>query len=221
MKIVPAPLEPTLQAFSDQISRLLPYFKRFSLDIQDGKAVPTATLSINEISTYLSLNKEIFQDVIFDFDLMIEQYEPALDQIKELSQRVQIGNIVILKSVLGSSSIPMRDNLSIGLSLNPQDTIEDLTKQYNLNLLPAIQIMTIHAGPQGQSFIEDMLNKIDQLREVGYRSSIYIDGAVNKETLPHILSRENLPDFACVGSFLTRSESELEERVNYLKSIES
>jgi hypothetical protein len=35
------------------------------------------------------------------------------------------------------------------------------------------------------------------------------------------LSRKNLPDFACVGSYLTKSGDELEDRVKYLKSIES
>jgi pentose-5-phosphate-3-epimerase len=81
--------------------------------------------------------------------------------------------------------------------------------------------MTVYAGAQGQSLVNSSLNKVDQLRDIDYRNEIYIDGAVNKQTLPVILTRKNLPDFACVGSYLTKSGDELEDRVKYLKSIES
>jgi pentose-5-phosphate-3-epimerase len=220
MKVLPAPLEPTLEKFSAQFLRLLPYFKRFSIDIQDGAAVQTKTVTIPEIISFFKENSTLPTDVLLDFDLMVTDYEAALDNLVELKQYVSIGNVVILKSVLRNNQIPFRDGISIGLSLNIQDEIKDLAFYGNLADIPCIQIMTINAGPQGQPFIPQELNKIDQLRLLGYRNSIYIDGAVNKDTLPAIILHPNRPDYLCVGSYLTKSGDDLEERVNYLKSIE-
>ena len=221
MKIVPAPLEESLEGVKTQLTRLVPYFDRFSIDILDGTILPAKTVPIRQIVEYLESNASHFQGKTFDFDLMSTQYEDALDQIEKLAQTVTVGNIVILKDALQSSQFPTRNGLVIGLSIDYQDYIEDLAHEYNLDTIPVIQIMTIHAGAQGLSFIPDSLNKIDQLRVAGYRSKIYIDGGVNNDSLPIILSQKNLPDFACVGSFLTKaSDEELKERVEYLHSIE-
>lgn len=221
MKFIPAPLESDIKSFSAQLQRLLPYYKRFSIDIQDGKVEPTISARIDEIVNFLLDKQSMFQDVTFDFDLMIEDYEGAIQEIVRLSKSLRIGNIVILSSALKNDSLPVEKDLVIGLSLNPQDTVVEIDRLYGLNNVPCMQIMTVHAGAQGQDFIADMLNKIDQLRQLDYRNIIYIDGAVNKVDIPTILSRKNLPDFACVGSFLTRSGDELEERVEYLKSVEN
>ncbi len=77
--------------------------------------------------------------------------------------------------------------------------------------------MSIHPGPQGSPFIPQTLNKIDQLRQKNYRKKILLDGAVNQKTLPQILNKKNKPDVLCIGSFLTKAEDKLKERVEYLK----
>ena len=220
MKVIPAPLEPTLDKFSAQMMRLLPYFKRFSIDILDGIAVPTKNITVKDVITFFKGTPDL-PDIVLDFDLMVSDYEAALNDISELKQYVRIGNIVILKSSVGKSPVPTRKDLAIGLSLNAHDEVSDLEYIGDLNILPCIQVMTIEAGGQGRPFIPDELLKIDQLRNANYRNLIYIDGAVNHETLPAISTLKNRPDFLCVGSYLTRSEDKLEERVNYLRSIES
>jgi pentose-5-phosphate-3-epimerase len=221
MKIIPAPEEPTVEGLSRQMTRLLPHFNRFSIDVQDGVAVPTKTAPISEIAEYLNANKILFKDVTFDFVIMIIEFKEALETLAKLSPDITIGNVVILSSALKNMGLPVIKELSIGLSVNIQDDIETIKRQFNLNAVPCIQIMTVYAGAQGQSLVNSSLNKVDQLRDIDYRNEIYIDGAVNNQTLPVILSRKNLPDFACVGSYLTKSQDGLEERVKYLKSVES
>lgn len=219
MKIIPAPEEPTIEGLSFQMNRLLPNFDRFSIDVQDGIAVPTSTASISGIVKYLSENKTLFRNVTFDFDLMVVEYKDALETLAKLRSDITIGNIVILRSVLKNDELPIIDGLSIGLSVNVQDDIETIGRLFNLKAIPSMQIMTVYAGAQGQPIVTQSLNKIDQLRDMYYRNEIYIDGAVNEHTLPVILSRKNLPDFACIGSYLTKAEDNLEERVKYLKSL--
>lgn len=220
MKIVPAPLEPTIDALSTQLYRLTPYFHRFSIDVLDGISFPSKTASITDITTFLKENKTEFKDVIFDFDLMISHYQESIEAIADLTPDIQVGNVVILRTMIKSTVLPVKNSFSIGLSLDIQDEVNDLVSQFDLNTIPCIQIMTVQAGAQGQAFKKDMLNKIQQLRALDYRNIIYIDGSVNKETLPVILSQKEVPDFACVGSFLTKSGDALEEHVRLLKEIE-
>lgn len=77
--------------------------------------------------------------------------------------------------------------------------------------------MSVIPGAQGKPFIEYTVNKVEQLRVLGYRSNIFLDGAVNNKTLPIINSYKFKPDFICPGSFLAKAkEEELPKRVKYL-----
>jgi pentose-5-phosphate-3-epimerase len=219
MKVLPAILQPTIEEFHTQLNQLAPYFNHFSIDIQDGKFVPSKTISTSDILEYFKDHTEL-SGSIFDFDLMTYQYEQALKDIMALSKIIRVGNVVVQKTLVSPQVILENNHLSIGLSLNSSDMVEGLATYGNLNKIPLIQIMTVAAGPQGQSFIAKMLNKIEQLRTLDYRNVIYIDGAVNDESLPLILEQKYKPDFACVGSFLSKAGQKLGERVKYLRAIE-
>jgi pentose-5-phosphate-3-epimerase len=100
----------------------------------------------------------------------------------------------------------------------PGDNLEALAQYYDINSIPAIQIMTVIPGFQGSPFQQKELNKIDWLRENGYRNTIFIDGGVNDKTIPIILSRKNRPDFAGIGSFLTKTPN-IKDHVEYLANV--
>ena len=77
--------------------------------------------------------------------------------------------------------------------------------------------MSVNPGKQGSPFIPETLKKIEQLRLLGYRSKIFLDGGVNDQTLPLILNQKYLPDVLCPGSFLTRAK-DLEKNIKFLKN---
>jgi pentose-5-phosphate-3-epimerase len=97
------------------------------------------------------------------------------------------------------------ENFSIGLVLDPEDTISDLRLKYNLNSISCIQIMSVVPGFQGKPFIKEVLQKIEQLKSDNYRGEIFIDGGINEETLPLILEQKEHPDHLCVGSYLAKA----------------
>jgi hypothetical protein len=57
-----------------------------------------------------------------------------------------------------------------------------------------------------------------KIRVAGYKSDIIIDGAVNAATLPIILGKRFKPDYAGIGSFLTKTAN-LEQAIKMLDSI--
>lgn len=106
----------------------------------------------------------------------------------------------------------------MGLVLNPEDKIDTIKQVYDIQKIENIQIMSVNPGPQGSPFIPNMLNKIEQLRTLGYKSNIFLDGGINEESLKLILKLQNRPDFICPGSFFSRAEN-IKERVQYLTRL--
>jgi len=219
MQICPSILEPTAESLFRTINRLSPFYKYFQIDIADGIFVPNKTVQIEEIKD--TLNKDsLYKDCLFDFHLMVSDFKSDINKLNELKKIINIKNIFIHYSAIDHLKFKI-ENLSdipIGLTLNPQDQVSDLTSHYALDAIPRLQIMSVTPGVQGNPFLPDTLNKIEQLRVLGYKSKIFLDGAVNDKTLSVINNLKYKPDVICPGSFLTKAK-DLEANVNYLKKL--
>ncbi len=219
MQIIPAALEKTSTDLTLTIQKISPYYRRFQIDIEDGEFVPFKSVSIDDIISITQNGKIDIKKLFFDFHLMVKDYEKEIQKLEKLKKLLTIKNVFIHYSQLPNyQCLAAKYSFPIGLVINPKDQIADLANHYDLKELPFIQIMSIDPGPQGQAFMPEMLNKIEQLRLLGYRSDIYLDGSINDETIPVILSKIYRPNFLCIGSFLTKSK-ELEYRIKYLASI--
>ena len=73
-------------------------------------------------------------------------------------------------------------NILPGVSIKPSTNVEDL-KDY-LDLLDQVLVMTVEPGWGGQSFMADMMPKIQQLRDMGFDKNIVVDGGIKPETAP-------------------------------------
>lgn len=219
MQIIPAILEKNPSSFFSQIKRLLPYFKHFQIDIANESFVSNRTVQIEEITQHLPHFhlQNYIHTVSFDFHLMVKDYQTEVEKLLKLKDYFLIKTIFVHYSLLPNIQY-LKSNFpfSFGLVLNPEDSVEKLSKLYSFKTISSIQIMSIHPGFQGAQFLPQTLQKVEQLRLLGYRSKIYLDGGINDETLRIILSRKYIPDALVVGSYLTKAEN-LKERVKFLK----
>ena len=220
MKIIPAPLNYSVDECVMQFNKLSQYFDTFQIDIQDGKFIKNKTITLSE---YLQAFKKADQEKVsastFDFHFQTLNYQKDIELLSQLKDKLKIGVLLTHYSLKPNfqelkKAYPL---FSFGIVLNPEDSVENLTKTYNLQTITCVQIMTIHPGPQGSPFIPGMLKKIEQLRLDNYRNKIYLDGAVNQQTLPLILSKKYQPDCLCVGSFLTKTE-DLKKNLKFLQT---
>jgi ribulose-phosphate 3-epimerase len=216
MQICPSILESTADGLMFQINKLSPYIKYFQIDIADGIFVKSKTVQIDDIiKDFKQFNK--YQSLVFDFHLMVADFESDIKKINQLKKLINIKNIFIHFSAISNFKFQI-SNLSvipIGMTLNPKDSVNDLTNHFNLKKVPLIQIMSVTPGVQGNPFIPETLNKIEQLRKLDYRNKIYLDGAVNDKTLPFINNLKYKPDVVCPGSYLTKTKT-LKKNVEYL-----
>ncbi len=210
MDIILTLLDYSIEQCIDEFNRFSVDIQDFQVDIQDGRFVTNKTISVAQFDQAISsFNQLRLKRCRFDFHLQVIDYEKNLQTIDKLKNKIRINNIFIHYS-LSPNIVSLQKNypeFSLCLVLNPNDDVLECDKKYNLSAMPGIQIMSIYPGPQGQGFIKESLNKIEQLRSLGYRSPIYLDGAINLKTIQIIMARKFRPDVLCVGSFFTKAPS--------------
>ena len=210
---MPSVLEKNWQLLEAQIKRLSPFFNFFQIDIADGILVDNKTVQIEEIRPSVS-------NLSFDFHLMVRDYETEVKKVSSLTKIIKIKNIFIHFSVLPNFEIlnTRYPDFKFGLVLDTEDRVKTVARKYDLKKIPIIQIMSVNSGRQGNTFIPETLKKIEQLRLLDYGYKIFLDGGINQQTIPFIISQKYLPDYICPGSFLTKSP-DLKKSIQYLNDI--
>lgn len=222
MKVIPTLLTTTKEEFIEQMKIFQPYYSRIQLDIGDGNLVSNVTTQIDEIIDLLDKGLVTFYpSVEFDFHLMVKDFEKELPKIVKLQENGMKVNTALINAGLQPDipTLSTQYTFSLGLDIFPAVTVEDVVSRYDLDIIPAIQVMTVNPGFQGSPFLPDMLNKLEQLREQYYKNSLLIDGGVNEKTLPMISGKKYRPDFLCIGSYLTKAGDGLKNRVEELNNL--
>jgi ribulose-phosphate 3-epimerase len=219
MQICPSMPEPTIESLISTVNRLSPFYNYFQIDIGDGIYVSNRTVQIDEIMINFSRFNN-YQNLYFDFHLMVSDFKPDIDKLNLLKKSLQIKNVFIHLSAIENWELNITElsPIPIGLTLNPEVQVSDLTDHFALQTIPCLQIMSVTPGVQGNPFLPHTLLKIEQLRVLGYKSKIFLDGAVNDRTLPIINKLKYKPDVLCPGSFLTKAE-DLKKNVEYLNQF--
>ena len=88
-----------------------------------------------------------------------------------------------------------------GLSVKPGTPVSAIAPL--LPLCDMVLVMTVEPGFGGQSFMADMVEKVRQLRQMGYTGTIEADGGVSLKNLP-MLAEAGL-DMAVMGTALYKS----------------
>lgn len=208
--------EPSMSSLASTINRLSPFYNYFQIDIGDGIYVSNRTVQLDEImENFKTFNN--YEHLKFDFHLMVNDFKKDIAKLNHLKKSININNIFIHYSAITDFSLKISELslIPIGLTLNPEDQVDSLVSHYDLKEVPSIQIMSVKPGVQGNPFLPYTLKKIEQLRLLGYRSKVYLDGAVNDKTLPFINQQKYKPDVICPGSYLAKTDR-LKEHVDYL-----
>lgn len=224
IKIYPSILETNIKTFWQQLRKLLPLFPYFQIDIADGKFVPNKTIQIEEIIHTLPNSQLLISNhqlptsnysPSFEFHLMVDDYLPEIEKLKRLSSFIKIKKVLIHLKALKNSNYQLPiTNFQYGLAINPE---EDVKSNWSIiKKFSTIQIMTVNPGFQGSPFLAENLEKINELKNLGYKGLITLDGGINDKTLPIILKNKYQPDILFPGSFL---REKTKKRLKILREI--
>lgn len=163
------------------------------LDVMDNEFVNNYCFPNKEISKYISLP--------IDIHLMVNDIKRYIEYYKELNPNFitfhyEIGNTI--KNI----ELIKTNNIKVGLAINPETDIKEILSY--LDKIDLVLVMSVHPGYGGQVFIEESINKIDELNKYREKNKlnylIEVDGGINDQNINKLKV-----DIAVIGNYITAS----------------
>ncbi len=167
------------------------------LDVMDGHFVRNLTFGPPVIKC---LKTKLFMEA----HLMVENPLDLLHEYKEAGVRRIIFHYEAVSNVEQAVRAVKGAGFEAGIAINPETSPSALFPF--LGTLDLVLVMTVHPGFGGQSFIQDSLRKIRELRK-RFHGMIEVDGGINAETAG--LCAEAGADVLVAGSFIFKNKEGL------------
>ena len=154
------------------------------IDVMDGHFVPNITLGPTIVK---SLRKDV--NMIFDTHLMIENPDNYIKDFVDAGSDLIVVHQEACKHLHRTIQNIKSYGVKAGVALNPATPIE--TIKHVIGEVDMVLIMTVNPGFGGQSFIEEMLNKIQELKslidEKQLNVDIQVDGGIKPENVSKVV----------------------------------
>lgn len=142
-------------------------------DLMDGNFVDNISLSIDEIINIVSNTEKHYVDI----HLMVNNPENYIEKLVDISDHISIH----FESKYETSIIEVLDRYKdfnkIGLAINPETTTHDVKKY--IDKIHHIMFMSVIPGRGGQTFIENTIEKISEVKQMNNELILEIDGGIN------------------------------------------
>src|SRR3989338_8998602 len=173
VEIIPGVLETEWVEIEKKINIIRTFSKIIHIDIIDGKFAPVS--SFFDPSPFSN-----FKDISFEAHLMVEEpirylkpfancgFKRFIGHVEKMSDQAEF---VAEGEVLGEVGLALDSATSLDAIKVPVDDLDFVT------------VMTVKAGLSGQSFMQDMLGKVEDLSRVHPDIKIEVDGGINDKTI--------------------------------------
>ena len=149
------------------------------LDVMDGNFVDNISFGPDMVNAVSESN-----DIFLDVHLMIAKPDHFLDRFVEAGADLITVHVEAEHDVAGTLKRIREAGCKAGLALNPATSMEDVMPY--LEHIDLLLCMTVVPGFGGQSFMEDVMPKVEQaasLRDLrGLSYHIEVDGGIGVET---------------------------------------
>jgi len=146
------------------------------IDVMDGHFVPNITIGPDVIS---KLRKHT--SLPFDVHLMISPVHDFIKSFAEAGSDIITIHPEATKDLVGSIQKIKSYNKKVGISLNPETSIDKVLPV--LSLIDLVLVMSVNPGFGGQKFMPETLEKVKTLRKEidikKLKAQIEIDGGIN------------------------------------------
>ncbi len=170
------------------------------LDVMDGVFVPNISFGFPVLEAVASQCKKLL-----DVHYMIVQPEKFIQQTAKLGAMMMNVHVEACTHLHRTVQEIHAAGMKAGVTLNPSTPVsmlEDIIGDVDLVLL-----MSVNPGFGGQTFIENTIKKVKQLRQLitesGSHALIEVDGGVQAETAPRLVAAG--VDVLVSGSYIFKS----------------
>jgi len=172
------------------------------VDMMDGQFVENANFTVQDI-------KKMFKGCKKKLDVHMMVCSPN----KYVRDFAKMPNVEYLTLHYESHRRPIdvvnmirHTNMKVGIAINPETKVSHIVPL--LNHIDQVLVMSVKPGKGGQKFMEEVLYKIETLKDLreqnGYHYIINVDGGVNKDTIDMV--KEAGADMVVSGSYICKSE---------------
>ena len=222
IEIVPAILETSFTAIEQRIKTVSGFADWVQIDLCDGIYIPQKTWLPND--TFIEkINEEGmpgWEDVDFEFDLMVQDYKKYIEYAKDLGAARIVCHLDTIENVRIASEICRGYDIAFGLSCGSIDVLKVAIEEVLVDYIQVMGIETI--GLQGQGFSECKLEYIKAIANIlkeqnEERVIIQVDGGMTDESIK-ACKDAGASRFA-VGSYLFKYSGSVEERYKQLLKV--
>lgn len=217
IKISPSILSVPMEMIADKIKRVEKNIDYIHIDVMDGKFVTNKTNGVEMFeAAKMASNKPL------DVHLMVEKPLEEIERYKGaeiITFHIEATDIEKSKNDaknLTDSVINKINSMGakVGISIKPNTPVSTLDRYFEK--IDLILIMTVEPGYGGQKLIPQTLEKINEIRKLGFKGFIEVDGGVTVENASEI--KKNDVDIIVAGTAVFSSKDE-NEAILKLKKI--
>ena len=157
--------------------------KYIHIDVMDGMFVPSVSFGMPVISSIRKCSK-----AVFDVHLMIEEPARYIEEFKKAGADLITVHIEACKHLNRTLDMIRQTGLKVGVALNPSTPLDSL--KYVLDMVDMVLIMSVNPGFGRQSYIDNITDKIKELKTIiderNLDIDIQVDGGINKDNIKSI-----------------------------------
>ena len=181
------------------------------IDVMDGHFVPNITLGPAIVK---SLRRDV--NMVFDTHLMIENPDDYIKDFVDAGSDLIVVHAEACRHLHRTIQNIKSYNVKVGVALNPATSIESI--KHIIEDVDMVLIMTVNPGFGGKSFIESMLEKIKELKQLiddkNLNVDIQVDGGIKPDNIQKVV--EAGANIIVAGSAIFNSEN-IEETVSLMR----
>ena len=149
-------------------------------DIMDGHFVPNIALGPGVVS---SMRKAMPEDCFFDVHMMVTHPGQWITEFAKAGANQVTFHIEATDEPEALVKMAKDANVRVGVAVKPKTPVESVFDLCDKGLLDMVLIMTVEPGFGGQSFMEDQMPKVKQLRSKYSELDIQVDGGLGLNTI--------------------------------------
>lgn len=186
------------------------------IDVMDGHFVPNITIGPVVVAALRTVT-----DLPLDVHLMISEPSRFVDVFVEAGADILTVHLEASINLYQILQHIRSLGIKAGISLNP--TTPESALRYVLPFVDMVLVMTVNPGFGGQSFIPEMLPKINLIRQMldAIDSSAYlsVDGGIDSRTAPLVVAQG--ADVLVAGSAIFRSALGVKNAITALRAADN
>lgn len=184
-KIAPSLLAADFAHLADEVERVAPVIDWLHLDVMDGHFVPNISFGIPVIEAVRTVT-----DVYFDCHIMTTNPDAYLPELAKAGINLATMHIEAIPDPRRAMERARDNGLDFGLVINPGTPFEAVAPY--VEECGVVVVMSVEPGYGGQSFIPDVLSKVEAAREWvesrGLKADIQVDGGITPENAGKAIS---------------------------------